>query len=83
MTLKTDTIVDAALIAASSSTKNVEKKRDPDMHQTRKGQQWYFGMKLHIGVDSQSGLAHRAVVTPANVHGSNDCGVLPKYATVV
>ena len=47
MTLKTDTIVDAALIAAPSSTKNVEKKRDPDMHQTRKGQQWYFGMKLH------------------------------------
>lgn len=38
------------------------------MHQTRKGQQWYFGMKLHIGVDSQSGLAHSAVVTPANVH---------------
>ena len=69
MTLKTDTIVDAALIAAPSSTKNVEKKHDPDMHQTRKGQQWYFGIKLHIGVDSQSGLAHRAVVTPANMHG--------------
>ncbi len=59
MTLKTDTIVDAALIAAPSSTKNVEKKHDPDMHQTRKGQQWYFGIKLHIGVDSQSGLAPR------------------------
>ena len=68
MTLKTGTIVDATLIAAPSSTKNVGKKRDPEMHQTRKGQQWYFGMKLHIGVDSQSGLAHRAVVTPANVH---------------
>jgi IS5 family transposase len=68
MTLKTGTIVDATIIAAPSSTKNVEKKRDPEMHQTRKGQQWYFGMKLHIGVDSQSGLAHSAVVTPANVH---------------
>lgn len=68
MTLKTGTIVDATLIAAPSSTKNVGKKRDPEMHQTRKGQQWYFGMKLHIGVDSQSGLAHSAVVTPANVH---------------
>lgn len=68
MTLKTGTIVDATIIAAPSSTKNAEKKRDPEMHQTRKGQQWYFGMKLHIGVDSQSGLAHSAVVTPANVH---------------
>ncbi len=68
MTLKTGTIVDATIIAAPSSTKNADKKRDPEMHQTRKGQQWYFGMKLHIGVDSQSGLAHSAVVTPANVH---------------
>jgi transposase, IS5 family len=68
MTLKTGTIVDATIIAAPSSTKNKEKKRDPEMHQTRKGKQWYFGMKLHIGVDSQSGLAHSAVVTPANVH---------------
>lgn len=68
MTLKTGTIVDATIIAAPSSTKNAGKERDPEMHQTRKGQQWYFGMKLHIGVDSQSGLAHSAVVTPANVH---------------
>lgn len=68
MTLKTGTIVDATIIAAPSSTKNADKQRDPEMHQTRKGQQWYFGMKLHIGVDSQSGLAHSAVVTPANVH---------------
>jgi IS5 family transposase len=66
--LKTGTIVDATIIGAPSSTKNAEKARDPEMHQTRKGQQWYFGMKLHIGVDSQSGLAHSAVVTPANVH---------------
>lgn len=66
--LKTGTIVDATIIGAPSSTKNADKARDPEMHQTRKGQQWYFGMKLHIGVDSQSGLAHSAVVTPANVH---------------
>jgi IS5 family transposase len=60
--------VDATIIGAPSSTKNADKARDPEMHQTRKGQQWYFGMKLHIGVDSQSGLAHSAVVTAANVH---------------
>lgn len=68
MTLKTGTIVDATIIAAPSSTKNADRQRDPEMHQTRKGKQWYFGMKLHIGVDSQSGLAHSAVVTPANIH---------------
>lgn len=66
--LNTGTIVDATIIGAPSSTKNADKARDPDMHQTRKGQQWYFGMKLHIGVDSQSGLTHHAVVTAANVH---------------
>src|SRR3990167_4603526 len=66
--VNTGTIVDATIIAAPSSTKNADKARDPDMHQTRKGQQWYFGMKLPIGVDSQSGLAHSAVVTAANVH---------------
>ena len=66
--VKTGTIVDATLIGAPSSTKNADKARDPQMHQTRKGQQWYFGMKLHIGVDSQSGLVHSAVVTSANVH---------------
>ena len=66
--VKTGTIVDATIIGAPSSTKNADKARDPEMHQVRKGQQWYFGMKLHIGVDSQSGLAHSAVVTSANVH---------------
>lgn len=66
--LKTGTIVDATIIGAPSSTKNADNARDPEMHQTRKGRQWYFGMKLHIGVDSQSGLAHSAVVTAANVH---------------
>ena len=66
--VNTGTIVDATIIGAPSSTKNTDKARDPEMHQTRKGQQWYFGMKLHIGVDSQSGLAHSAMVTAANVH---------------
>ena len=64
----TGTIVDATIIAAPSSTKNARGQRDPEMHQTKKGQQWHFGMKLHIGVDSKTGLAHSAVVTPANVH---------------
>jgi IS5 family transposase len=66
--LGTGTIVDATIIGAPSSTKNADKQRDPEMHQTRKGQQWYFGMKLHIGVDGRTGLAHSAVVTAANVH---------------
>ena len=64
------TIVDATIINAPSSTKNKEKKRDPDMHQTRKGNQWYFGMKTHIGVDSRTKLIHSIAVTPANVHDS-------------
>ena len=64
----TGTIVDATIIGAPSSTKNADKARDPEMHQTRKGQQWYFGMKMHIGVDSRTGLAHSAVITAANVH---------------
>ena len=64
----TGTIVDATIIGAPSSTKNADKARDPEMHQTRKGQQWYFGMKMHIGVDSRTGLAHSAVVTAASVH---------------
>ena len=64
----TGTIVDATIIGAPSSTKNADKKRDPEMHQTSKRKQWFFGMKLHIGVDSRTGLAHSAVVTAANVH---------------
>jgi IS5 family transposase len=68
MKLSGGTMVDATLIHAPSSTKNAEQTRDPEMHQTRKGNQWYFGMKLHIGVDSTTGLAHSAVVTAANVH---------------
>jgi IS5 family transposase len=62
------TIVDATIIGAPSSTKNADGKRDPEMHQTRKGQQWYFGMKLHVGMDKDTGLVHSAVVTAANVH---------------
>ena len=64
------TIVDATLIDAPSSTKNQEKKRDPEMHQTKKGNQWYFGLKAHIGVDSQTKQVHSAAVTAANVHDS-------------
>lgn len=64
------TIVDATIINAPSSTKNKDKRRDPDMHQTRKGNQWYFGMKAHVGVDSHSKLIHSVVATAANVHDS-------------
>ena len=64
----TGTIVDATIIAAPSSTKNASGKRDPEMHQTKKGNQWHHGMKLHIGVDKDTGLTHSAVVTAANVH---------------
>ena len=68
MTMRQGTIVDATLIAAPSSTKNKEGKRDPEMHQTKKGNQWFFGMKVHAGVDKNSGLIHSVVVTSANVH---------------
>ena len=66
--LKTGTVVDATIIAAPSSTKNNQGQRDPEMHQTKKGNQWHFGMKAHIGVDAQSGLVHRVVGTAANVN---------------
>jgi len=66
--MRKGTIVDATLIAASPSTKNKEKKRDPEMHQTKKGNQWYFGMKGHIGVDVDSGIVHSVEGTAANVH---------------
>lgn len=64
------TIVDATIINAPSSTKNQENSRDPEMHQTRKGNQWYFGMKAHVGVDSKTKLIHSVVATAANVHDS-------------
>ena len=65
--LREGTLVDATLIAAPSSTKNQAKQRDPEMHQTKKGNQWYFGMKAHIGADRDSKLVHTVVVTAANV----------------
>ncbi|MEC5216966.1 IS5 family transposase [Actimicrobium sp. GrIS 1.19] len=66
--LKTGTVVDATLIAAPSSTKNSKGERDPEMHQAKKGNQWYFGMKAHIGVDADSGLVHTVIGTAANVN---------------
>ncbi len=69
------TIVDATIIHAPSSTKNRTKARDPEMHQTKKGNQWYCGMKAHIGVDSQTKLIHSVAATAANVHDSQ---VLPE-----
>ena len=64
--LKRGTMVDATIIAAPSSTKNADNERDPEMHQTKKGNQWHFGMKAHIGVDVDSGLVHTVTTTPAN-----------------
>ena len=64
------TIVDATIISAPSSPKNRQKKRDPEMHQTKKGNQWYFGMEAHIGVDNQTKLIHSVVATAANMHDS-------------
>lgn len=74
VTISRGTIVDATIIHAPSSTKNATGTRDPDMHQTRKGQQWYFGMKAHIGADSKTKLIHAVVATAANVH---DATILP------
>lgn len=65
------TIVDATIIGAPPSTKNKDQKRDPDMHQTKKGNQWFFGMKAHIGVDSRTKVIHAVVATAANVHDSH------------
>ena len=64
--LKEGTVVDATIIAAPSSTKNRDGERDPEMHQTKKGNQWHFGMKAHIGVDADTGITHTLVTTPAN-----------------
>ena len=72
MTLSGGTIVDATLIAAPPSTKNQDKSRDPETHQAKKGNQWHFGMKVHVGADSKTGLIHHASVTAANVHDSHE-----------
>ncbi len=74
--ISTGTIVDATIIEAPSSTKNSSGERDPEMHQTKKGNEWHFGMKAHIGVDSKSRLVHSFVATPANVHDSRVLGDL-------
>ena len=66
--LKKGTIVDSTIISSPSSTKNSEKKRDPDAHSVKKGYSWYFGYKAHIGVDKDSGLVHTVKVTSANTH---------------
>ena len=66
--MKQGTIIDATLIAAPSSTKDTKAKRDPEMHQTKKGNQWTFGMKVHTGVDKDTGLIHSVETTAANVH---------------
>ena len=66
--LREGTIVDATIIEAPSSTKNRAGERDPEMHQTKKGNQWHFGMKAHIGVDSETGIVHSLSTTPANAH---------------
>jgi IS5 family transposase len=76
--LKKGTIVDSTLIAAPPSTKNREKQRDPDAHQTKKGNEWHFGYKAHVGVDKKTGLVHHVEVTAANVH---DVAVVPKLLT--
>ena len=65
------TIVDATIISAPSSTRNEDKKRDPEMHQTRKGNNWYFGMKAHVGVDKKTKLIHSVAATPANTADGN------------
>jgi IS5 family transposase len=74
--MRAGTIVDATIIAAPSSTKNEGNERDPEMHQTKKGNQWHFGMKAHIGVDAQSGLVHTVLGTAANVADITQAGAL-------
>ena len=69
------TILDATIIAAPSSTKNAQGERDPEMRQTKKGNEWHFGMKAHVGVDSQSKVVHSVVMTPAN---TADCKVMDR-----
>jgi IS5 family transposase len=69
-------IIDATIIAAPSSTKNATGERDPEMHQTKKGNQWYFGMKAHLGVDAGTGYAHSVTATAANVHDLDEAANL-------
>jgi IS5 family transposase len=66
--LKEGTVIDASIVSAPSSTKNKKRERDPEMHQTKKGNEWFFGMKMHIGVDEKLGLVHSLATSAANVH---------------
>ena len=75
--LKEGTIVDASIIEAPSSTKNRAGERDPEMHQTKKGNQWHFGMKVHVGVDSETGVVHSMTTTAANAHDVTEAHRLP------
>ena len=74
--LREGTIVNATLISAPPSTKNKERARDSEMHQTRKGRQWRFGMKVHIGADAQSGLVHTLTGMAANIHDATQAQAL-------
>ena len=76
LTIGMGTIVDATILAAPSSTKNKDGARDPEMHQTRKGNEWHFGMKAHVGVDAKTKLVHTVVATAANVADSKVLGEL-------
>ena len=69
--VKEGTLMDASIIEAPTSIKNKACERDPEMHQTKKGNQWYFGMKAHIGVDAKTGLTHSLTTTAANEHDLN------------
>jgi len=68
LVLREGSIIDASIIAAPTSTKNKDRERDPEMHQTKKGKEWHFGMKMHIGTDAELGLVHSLSTTSANVH---------------
>lgn len=81
--MKGGTIVNATIISAPSSTKNADKARDPEMHQTKKGNEWKFGMKCHIGVDAGSGLVHTITVTAANPHDITQTAALIREAAKV
>ena len=76
LVLKEGTIIDASIIAAPTSTKNEKKERDPEMHQTKKGNEWHFGMKMHIGIDNELGLVHSLSTTAANIHDINEADQL-------
>lgn len=84
MLLREGTLVDATIINAPSSTKNKAKSRDPEMHQTKKGNEWYFGMKAHIGVDRDSGMVHTVISSAANISDvSQTAGLLHGHETQV